>query len=78
VEAAAEPDEPEGRAPSPGMLRKFGRKGWELDAIEPEELQAICKRSIERLIDWPKWERRKAEIEATSKRIRKHAAKFKG
>jgi hypothetical protein len=61
-----------------GYARKFGRKGWELDAIEPEELQAICKRSIERLIDWPKWERRKAEIEATSKRIRKHAAKFKG
>lgn len=61
-----------------GYVRKFGRKCWELDAIEPEELQAICKRSIERLIDWPKWDRRKAEIAATSKRIRKHAAKFKG
>lgn len=59
-------------------VRRYGRKCWELDALEPEELQRVAKRAIERLIDKDKWERRKKQIEAVSKRIRKHAAKFKG
>jgi hypothetical protein len=59
-------------------VRRFGRKCYELDALEPEELQSLCTKSIERLIDWPLWERRQREIAATTKRIRKHAAKFKG
>lgn len=58
--------------------RRYGRKCWELDAIEPEELQGICKRSIERLIDWDVWEKRQREIDTIAKRIRKHAKKFKG
>lgn len=59
-------------------VKRFGRKCWELDALEPEELQRLVRTSIERMIDRPVWERRKAQIEATSKRIRKFAAKFKG
>lgn len=61
-----------------GYVRKFGRKCWELDALEPEELQRLVKNAIVRLIDDDKWQRRKQEIDATSKRIRRHASKFKG
>jgi hypothetical protein len=59
-------------------VRRYGRKCWELDAIEPEDLQSMCKRAIERLIDWDVWERRQKQIAAIEKRIRRFAKKFKG
>lgn len=59
-------------------VAKFGRKCWELDALPPEELQSIVRRSIVQRIDWDKWNRRKREIEAMKKKLQKHANKFKG
>lgn len=61
-----------------GYARKYGRRSWELDAVEPEDLQDIAERKIKSFIDWPVWERRQAEIAATIKRLEKHARKFKG
>lgn len=58
--------------------RRFGRKSWELDAIPPDDLQSIVRRSIVGHIDWEKWDRTERQIEATKKRIKKHAKKFKG
>jgi len=59
-------------------VRRFGRRCYELDAIEPEDLQALVQRSIVARIDQSIWKRREREIEAMKKKMRKHAAKFKG
>lgn len=57
--------------------RRFGVRCWELDALPPDQLQKIVRDAIRRRIDWDVWERREAEIEATKKRMRRHAAKFR-
>jgi hypothetical protein len=57
--------------------QKHGVKCWELDALPPDELQRIVREAIRRRIDWDLWERRIEEIEATKKRLKRHAKKFK-
>lgn len=42
---------------------RFGRTAWELDAMPPPQLRARVQTEIERLIDWPLWERAQ-EIES--------------
>lgn len=61
-----------------GYVTRFGRRCYELDALPPEELQAIVKRSIVQRIDKRKWERRERQIEAMKRKMRKHAEKFDG
>lgn len=57
--------------------RRFGVNCWELDALPPDALQKIVKDAIVRRIDWDKWERRQQEIDATKKRLKRFAKKFK-
>jgi len=61
-----------------GYVARFGRRCYELDALPPEELQSMVKRSIVQRIDKRKWERRERQIEAMKKKMRKHAEKFEG
>ncbi len=57
-------------------VRKFGKRCWELDALDPEELQSIVKRSIVQRIDASRWKKRTKQIENIRDRIRAHAATF--
>jgi hypothetical protein len=36
-------------------VAKFGKKSWELDAIEPRKLASLVEDAIKGLIDWPEW-----------------------
>jgi len=47
----------------PEYVEKYGEECWELDALPPEELQAIVKQEIESYIDDEAWEQKEQEIE---------------
>jgi hypothetical protein len=40
---------------SPGYVAQFGNECWELDAIEPNELQRIVREAVEEHIDMDAW-----------------------
>lgn len=42
---------------SKDYIARFGNKGWELDAIEPSELQKIVVDAVKEYIDQPRWSR---------------------
>jgi hypothetical protein len=45
------------------FVRQYGRRCWELDAMDPNHLRARVQQEIERYIDWTLWNRA-VEIEA--------------
>jgi hypothetical protein len=42
---------------TPGYIRKYGKKSWELDALEPRVIQSLIKNAIERLVDDAAWDK---------------------
>lgn len=61
-----------------GYIRKFGSEGWELDAIEPSELDRLITKQVNALLDvelWNKEQRRedkyKKVLDTTRKDFRK-------
>ncbi len=58
-------------------IRRFGRSSWELDAVEPRQLDRLVTEAIEHLRDGELWEmgiEREVEIQ---KELNKFAAKFR-
>jgi hypothetical protein len=48
-------------------VAEFGDRCWELDAIEPSELQRIVREAVEQHIDFDAWNRTLAEEKAERK-----------
>lgn len=46
-----------------GYIRTYGRKSWELDAIEPDELVRIVRKAIEGHLDRKKWKKSNDRME---------------
>jgi len=49
---------------SPTYVTQYGDECWELDAIEPSELQRIVRQAVEQHIDFDAWNRALAEEKA--------------
>lgn len=54
-------------------IRKYGKKSWELDALDPKVIDALIKRNLDRIIDRDRWdaalareEQRRETLAATS------------
>lgn len=59
-----------------GYQRVHGDESWELDALKPEYLDQLVRRSIEKCIDRHEWEAMQQVIEGTKARIAKLAEGF--
>lgn len=59
-----------------GYQQAFGDESWELDALEPEYINALVRREIEALIDLEAWNQRIGEIEAIRDQITEVADAF--
>ena len=57
--------------------RLYGESSWELDALNPEYLDALITRHVQEFIDVDAWEARKAEIETVRDKLRTTARTFK-
>jgi len=51
-------------------IEQFGDQCWELDALDPRELQRLIREAIEAHIDKEAWEVRKKEIEQDRRELR--------
>lgn len=48
---------------SPGYISRYGRKSWELDALDPERLMSVIERHVEQYRDQELFSKRKKEEE---------------
>jgi hypothetical protein len=55
---------------SPKYVEEFGDECWELDAIEPDELQSIVRGAVERYIDMDAWNEGLTEEEKERETLR--------
>lgn len=60
-----------------GYIKKFGRKSWELDALEPRVIAAIIRRHVEEYRDEHLWAEAVAREENAKLRIKKLARNWK-
>lgn len=60
-----------------GYRRKFGESSWELDALPPDILNAIALKEIQTCIDTKAWDKWKAELEKTKKKMLKFVETYK-
>lgn len=58
-------------------ISKYGDQCWELDSVEPRELQRIIEESITRYINAEKWRRTVEEIEKEKEELRRRLASLK-
>lgn len=61
-----------------GYVAKYGDECWELDAIEPMELQKVVASAVEGYVDWGLWKRVKAENAERRKRLKEELMKRLG
>lgn len=59
-----------------GYIAKFGKKSWELDAVEPRRLVAIAREAIFDGVDMKKWNRNLKLMKAEKLKIQEFAATF--
>lgn len=57
--------------------RRFGTSSWELDALPPDVLNTIAEREIMAHIDGTAWKKWHDALEATKRKMLKHAELFK-
>ncbi len=55
---------------------KYGDESWELDAIEPQKLEALVESHIKPLIEFDIWRERKQEIEDIRAKLQRTADNF--
>lgn len=58
-------------------VRRFGKKSWELDAVEPRQLISIAENAIDSFIDKEAWQRTEKQFHADRSEIIKFANKFR-
>ena len=52
-------------------IKRYGRKSWELDALEPQVMIDLITDTINPLIDWEVWQEVSDQEEVVAKRLRK-------
>lgn len=53
-----------------GYIAEYGNSSWELDALEPREIEKLIERNIRKLIDKKKWQQREDEEEDGKDKLR--------
>jgi hypothetical protein len=59
-------------------VQRYGRRFWELDALDPNTLRERVETAIREYIDWPAWERCEKVEEAERASLLEVAAAWKG
>lgn len=57
--------------------RRYGESSWELDALPPDVLNAIALKEIQTCIDTKAWDKWKADLEKTKKKMLKFVETYK-
>lgn len=58
-------------------MREYGTESWELDALQPQYLNALVESHIDNYIDTARWNDRQDEIKAIRAKLAKVAKEFK-